>query len=136
MENTTSRLAIEIEKLPPFPFDWNDKTPQKDRHTLKEDDILASEEEGIILHKRMVVFISAFLVDHFTNLKDLKQFLPATKCERKRKSTVLPMKILFEDESRTDDNIHILHQLIHDANLSGEPQVSILFSVLLLFFEP
>ena len=48
MQNTTARLAVEVQKLPPFPFEWTDTTPQKNRLTVKVDDILASEEDAVI----------------------------------------------------------------------------------------
>ena len=47
---TSTRLAIEVQKLPPFPFRWNDTAPQKDRLTLKEEDVLPNQEDGLILH--------------------------------------------------------------------------------------
>ena len=126
MQNTTARLAIELQKLPPFSFDWSDTSPQRDRLSLKVDDILASEEDGMILHSRMVSFMMNFLVENFSSLNNLKHFLRTQTSQKKAKSNVLPMKLLFQDESRTDDNIQILQQLIQDAALNGDPQVSVL----------
>ena len=124
MQNTTTRLAIEVQKLPPFPFSWNDRAPQKDRLTLKEEDVLPNQEDGLILHGRMVQYVMGFLVEQFATLRGLKDLLPKRGKEHTKSSNVVPMKLLFQDESRTDDNIQILHQLAQDANLSGSPQVS------------
>ena len=41
-----------------------------------------------------------FLVENFTSLNKLKQFLLAKTSPKKGKSNVLLMKLLFEDESQ------------------------------------
>ena len=123
MENTTTRLAVQIEKHPPFPFSWDDKSPQKSRSELKEEDIIPNEDDGHHLYQRMLNFMMEFLVQECKCLSDLRQFLPAKQHPTVHKSVVLPMKILFRDEKYTDENIQIILQLFKDANLDGSPQV-------------
>ena len=60
MENTTTRLAVQIENYPPFPFSWDDNTPQKPRSELTEEEILPNEDDGHHLYQRMVKFMMEF----------------------------------------------------------------------------
>ena len=46
MLNTTAGLAISINNLPPWEFDWNDNCPQKSRHTLTLSEVLPNAEDG------------------------------------------------------------------------------------------
>ena len=46
-----------------------------------------------------------------------------------QKSTVVPMKVLMKDEKYTDDTIDILRQLVTDATLSGDAQVTIKYTL-------
>ena len=48
-----------------------------------------------------------------------------------QKSTVVPMKVLMKDEKYTDDTIDILRQLVTDATLSGDAQVSMKYTVMI-----
>ena len=41
------------------------------------------------------------------------------------------MKILMKDEKYTDDTIDILRQLVTDATLSGDAQVSMRYTVMI-----
>ncbi len=122
MKNTTTRIAVEIKNLPQYEFDWNDHTPQRPVQTLTEEDILPSENDGVILYNRMVAYIKNFFVDTLDSLKHLRSsnHSPVTHVQ---KSVVIPMKLLFRDEKYTDENIMILHQLISDAKLTGTHQV-------------
>lgn len=128
MLNLTSRLAIRIRNLPPWEFDWCDRTPQRHKESLTLFDFMPSEEDAGELHRRAVQYVMKFLVNEFPNLKDLKAFtedaipfddgLP--KCE------VAPMKVLFKDEKYIADTIDILTRLMEDAKLTGNPQVCVL----------
>ena len=110
MENTTTRLAVQIEKHPPFPFSWDDKSPQKSQSELKEEDIISNEDDGHHLYQRMLNFMMEFLVQECKCPSDLRQFLPAKQHPTVHRSVVLPMKLLFRDEKYTDENIQIILQ--------------------------
>ena len=65
-----------------------------------------------------------FLVEAFPSLQDLRPFVPAMEpLHQPQKSEVVPMKLLFKDE-KYELTIQILSQLIRDANLSGDPEVT------------
>lgn len=104
MENTTTRLAVQIQNHPPFPFSWDDSTPQKSRSELKEEDILPNEDDGHHLHQQMMNVMMEFPVKELKSLSD-HQFLPSKQCPPAHKSVVMPMKLLFWDEKYTDENI-------------------------------
>lgn len=65
MENTTTRLAVLISKLPDFEFSWEDSAPQGCCKKLTEEDILANEEDGLILYERMVKYVCSFIANEF-----------------------------------------------------------------------
>ena len=92
--NTTTRIAVEIKKLPDYDFDWNDHTPVQ---SLTEEDILPSENDGVI---RMVTYVKKFLIAKLDPLKHLRSRNHSLYV---RKSVVIPMK-LFHDENYTDEN--------------------------------
>ena len=75
MMNVTSRLALRIRHLPNFEFDWSDSTPQHPRESLTVDDFFPSEDARIL--KRALQFLMGFLVESFTSLSDLSQFVLA-----------------------------------------------------------
>ena len=72
MENTTTRLAVLIFKLPDFEFLWEDSAPQGCR---KKEDILANEEDGLILYVRMVKYVCSFIAKEFDDLCELRPFI-------------------------------------------------------------
>ena len=113
MENTTSRLAVRVHKYPPFPFQWNDKSPQMSR----------CEADGDCLRDHMLKFMMSFMVKELKSLSDLAQFVPSPTMSPAHKSEILPLKLLFRDEKSIDENIQILVQYIKDASLDGSPQV-------------
>ena len=126
MLNLTSRLAVKIKNLPAFEFDWADTTPQRLRTSLNVDDFLPSEADATVLHQRAVHYMMGFLVETFSNLKHLAEFVPEPESIHPvRKSQVVPMKILYKDEKYKSQTIDILTQLMSDANLSGQHQVHI-----------
>ena len=106
MENTTTRLAVQIENYSPFPFSWDDNTPQKPRSELTEEEILPNEDDGHHLYQRMVKFMMEFLVKELKCLSDLRQFLPTKERPQTHRTVVMPMKLLFLDEKYTEDNIN------------------------------
>ena len=71
----------------------------------------------------MMNFMMEFFVKELKSLSDLCQFLPAKQRPPVHKSVVMPMKLLFQDEKYTDENIQIMLQLVKDANFDGSPQV-------------
>ena len=129
MLNTTTRLAIGINHLPPWEFDWDDTRPQKSIQSLTLSELLPNAEDGQQLYNQAVAYTMSLLVEAFPSLDKLKPFIfirdsaaPVTK------SVVVPMKVLFRDEKYTDENIQILQQYIRDCNLSGNAQVCLLNS--------
>lgn len=76
VENTTNRLAVQIQNYPSFPFSWDDNTLQKSRSELKEEEILPNEDDGHHLYQRMMNFMMEFVVKEFKSLSDLRQFVP------------------------------------------------------------
>ena len=103
MRNTTTRIAVEIKNLPGYEFDWNDHTPQCPVESLTEDDILPSENDGIIIYNRMVAYVKKFLIDTLDSLEHLRSNNHAPEAHG-QKSVVIPMKLLFRDEKYTDEN--------------------------------
>lgn len=120
MMNVTSRLAVKIRYLPDFQFSWSDKTPQRPRESITIEDILPSREDSRVLKEHAVHYLMRFLVDTFTNLKDMKKFVPeVTPVHPVQKSDIVPMKLLFKDEKYKSETIDILTQLYSDAELTG-----------------
>lgn len=103
MRNTTTRIAVEIKNLSGYEFDWNDHTPQCPVESLTEDDILPSENDGIIIYNRMVAYVKKFLIDTLDSLEHLRSNNHAPVAHG-QKSVVIPMKLLFRDEKYTDEN--------------------------------
>jgi len=127
MTNLTSRLAIKIRYLPDFSFSWTDNSPQRPRSSLRIDDFLPSEIDAAILKERSVHYIMSFLVENFSGLKHLSHLVPPTEPLHPIAPTeVVPMKILFKDEKYKSITIDILTQLLADADLNGDEQVSTL----------
>lgn len=124
MLNMTARLAVSIQNLPDGIIDWNDSTSSRDVNNLTINDILPSAVDAAVLNKRAVHFVMHFLVCEFRSLKDLKSFLPPEQSPHPvKKSTIMPMKILFKDEKYKAQTIDILTRLISDADLTGKPEV-------------
>ena len=124
MCNATTRLAIEIDHLPPYDFSWEDCTPQKMRNNLTLDDIFPNVEDGRILFERAVQYTAQILVAEFPTFSNLRQFVATPdRSSAVHKSTVVPMKLLFKDEKYTDENIQILQEYSRECNLTGSPQV-------------
>ena len=62
----------------------------------------------------------------------MAKLVPKEECPHPvQKSTVVPMKILMKDEKYTDDTIDILRQLVTDATLSGDAQVSMRYTAMI-----
>ena len=126
MLNITARLAVRLENLPDFQFDWNDTTPQRSRQSLTVADILPSEEDALQLQQRAVDFMMRFLVKELHALAGLKKHLPPKlMLHPVHKSEVVPMRVLFKDEKYIAETIDILSQLMEDACLTGTCQVAI-----------
>ena len=124
MLNATARLAVRIQNLPNFAFDWGDNQPQRSRTSLTIHDFLPSEGDGIILQERATMYIMEFLVKHFSSLAEMRKFLPSKQqIHPVQRSQVVPMKILFKDEKQKSETINILTQLLIDGNLKGDNQV-------------
>ena len=120
----TARLAVEIKHLPDWEVDWNDTTPQVDPATVTISDLLSTEADGSILHKRAVQHIMQFLVTEFRCLNCLAFLLPtAITSHNTSQSKVVPMKILFKYEKYKAQTTDILTQLAADAQLSGKSEV-------------
>jgi hypothetical protein len=119
MLNLTARIAVEIKNLPDWDVDWNDRTPQRDPHTLTISDLLPGEGDGVELKKRATLHIMHVLVEEFPALAHLQSLLPSSpERETGVRSNVVPMKILFKDEKYKSETIEILTQLVKDAEIS------------------
>lgn len=124
MRNTTTRLAIQIDHLPPYDFSWDDYTPQKKRSDLTVDDVFPNVEDGRMLFERATQYTMRVLVEDFPALSGLKKFVAKVdQGSAVHTSTIVPMKLLFKDEKYTDDNIQILQEYSTECNLVGNPQV-------------
>ena len=123
MLNITSRIAIRIRHLPTWEFDWSDTTPQCSHASLTAVNFLMSEDAAEI-HERAVRYMMRYMVSAFSTFSDLKQFItdeiplhPVVKTE------VVPMKV--RDEKYVSETIEILTDIAKDAQLLGQPQVSL-----------
>ena len=68
-----------------------------------------------------------YMVSTFSTFLDLKQFVPdETPLHPVVKTEVVPMKVLFRDEKYVSETIGILTDIAKDAQLSGQPQVSLI----------
>lgn len=124
MLNLTARLALKIQNLPNWDFDWSDTRPQQSRQSLTISNFLPSEDDAQQLKKRAILYMMEFLATEFKSLADLKQFIPSQQSLHPvQKSVVVPMKVLFKDEKYKSETIDILTQLMTDAQLTGDPQV-------------
>ena len=125
MQNLTSRLAIEINNVPNWDVNWYDNKAQHPRSALSYSHFMPNKDD---LQKCAVQYMMEFLVEHFRSLRHLSHLVPPRQSPHPvRKSTVVPMKILFHDERYTAETIEILSQLPQDANLTGEsPQVKLI----------
>ena len=126
MLNITSRLAVRLRYFPDWDFDWSDNKPQQKRQSLELEDFLPDEDDGIQIRETAVEYTMRFLVNEFTSLEDLKQYVPKhQQLHPVVRTEVVPQKVLFKDEKYIQETIDILSQLIEDANLSGDSQVHI-----------
>ena len=75
MLNVTTRLAVSISNKPPWEFNWDDTTPQKQRHDLTVDDLLPSAEDGQAFFDRAVLYTMQLITENFPSLASLKKFL-------------------------------------------------------------
>lgn len=124
MMNVTARLAVRIRYLADFPFQWSDTQPQLSLQALTIELYLPDKEDAERLQQHGVQYLEEFLVEHFSDLKDLQRYTQHVEpLHPPQKSEVMPMKVLFKDEKLTADTIDILSQLVMDANLDGTPQV-------------
>ena len=76
MTNITSRLAISLQHLPDWQFNWSDMQPQRRRESLTFSDFLPTEDDAEELKFRAIHYIMHFLVHKFKELQGLKEFLP------------------------------------------------------------
>ena len=116
MLNVTTRLAVSIRNKPPWEFNWDDTTPQKQRHDLTVDD-LPNAEDGQAFFDRAVLYTVQLIT---ASLASLKKFLAPPNTTLPQKSVVIPQKVLFRDEKYTDENIKILRQYIKDCNANSQ----------------
>ena len=125
MLNLTTRLAIKMDNIPGWNIDWLDNKPQQLRNALNYTHFIPNKEDAECLEKYAIQYMMEFLVDSFSSLRHLGQLVPSRQSPNPiRKSTVVPMSVLFRDEKYTAETIEILSQLAHDADLTGDsPQV-------------
>ena len=98
--------------------------PQRPWQDLTLVDFVPSAEDAAELKKRALQYMMTFLVNHFSSLSNLKQFIPpASSTHPVAADEVVPMTVLLKDEKFIADTIDILAQLTEDADLNGDPQV-------------
>ena len=131
--NVKSRLAVKIRHLPDFEFSWSDKTPQRSRDSITVEDVLPSQDDSRVLKEHAGQFLMRFLVESFSNLKDMKP--DASPIHPVQKSEIVPMKLLFKDEKYKSETIDILTQLYSDADLTGDHQVNAQFTCTLTLID-
>ena len=56
MLNATARLAVSIENLPDWDFDWNDCTPQCSRESLTIGDFLPSVDDAMAIKRAAILY--------------------------------------------------------------------------------
>ena len=85
-----------------------------------------SEEDAAKIHERAVCYMMRYMVSAFSTFSDLKQFVTdETPLHPVVKTEVVPMKVLFRDEKYVSETIEILTDIAKDAQLLGQPQVSL-----------
>ena len=108
MLNITSRLAVRLRYFPDWDFDWSDNKPQQNRQSLELEDFLPDEDDGIQICETAVEYTMRFLVNEFTSLDDLKQYVPNhQQLHRVVRTEVVP-QVLFKDEKYIQETIDIL----------------------------
>ena len=123
MRNLTARLAVRIEDLPTWDFDWSDKEPQRSRSSLTCEDFLPSAADGMELKNKAVMYTMEMLTTEFPSFHHLKKVVPqrmSPHIRHSERSEVVPMKILFHDEKYISE---ILTNLLNTASLNGDKQV-------------
>ena len=124
MLSVTSRLAVRLQNLLNWNVDWADSQPQCTRQSLNISDSLPSLEDACHLKERATAFLMKFLAEEFESLSDLQVFIPKHQSPHPvQKAEVIPMNVLFKDEKYISETVHILSQLMIDANITGSPQV-------------
>ena len=125
MLNITSCLAIRLRYFPDWEFNWSDDNPQRSRQSLRLEDFLPTEEDATELNTRAIQYTMHFLVNEFSSLEPLRSVLPKYQTIHPVVTTeVIPQAVMFKDEKNIQETINILSQLIDDANLNGDPQVT------------
>ena len=104
MLNLTARLALKIQNLPNWDFDWSDTRPQQSRQSLTISNFLPSEDDAQQLKKRAILYMMEFLATEFKSLADLKQFIPSQQSLHPvQKSVVVPFS--FSSIGKTSKNL-------------------------------
>ena len=99
MLNLTARLALKIQNLPNWDFEWSDTHPQWSRQSLTISNFLPSEDDAQQLKKWAVLYMMEFLATEFKSLADLKHLIPSQQSLHPvQKSVVVPMKVLYRDK--------------------------------------
>ena len=122
MLNMTTRLAVEIQNMPPWDVDLNDTKPQQDSLTIS--DLLPSLDDSKELKRRGIQYIMRFLVAEFPSLSHLQSLVQQEKSPHPVQKTVYsPMTILFRDEKYKAETIEILEELNRNTQLTGKSEV-------------
>lgn len=67
MNNVTSWLAVQIKHIP----EGQVTKPQRSLNDLTIDDLIPNEEDGCVLHRRAVAYVTKILVTFFKCLQNL-----------------------------------------------------------------
>ena len=69
-------LALKIQNLLNWNFEWSDTCPQLSRQSLTISNFLPSEDDAQQLKKRAILYMMEFLATEFKSLVDLKHLIP------------------------------------------------------------
>ena len=104
-------FQVSIKHLSDWEVDWDDTKPLRSRKGLQLKDLLPSEADGE----------EQLLVTEFDSLSDLKRHVHPE--EPLLTANVVLMRLLFQNEKYTSENVEILRETAKDSNLHGNPQV-------------
>ena len=120
MWNMTTRLAFQVDHLPPSEYLATAHIPQGPRSMLTAKDLLPSDTDEQLFTYRAGVIVKRLLVKTFTHFKGLSQHISKDEPPfTTHKSRIHPLAMLNIDEATTDGNIEILSQFQQLLKLDG-----------------
>ena len=125
MLNMTARIAVQMQNLPDGDVDWTASLPQRRRSSLTCSNFMPDKPDATELHKWAILYMMEVFVSEFSSLSNLKHLIPPRQSPHPvQKAVVVPMKVLFRDETKKSETTEILNKLMKDAGLTGNPLVN------------